>query len=95
MHRVRRAADGRSREALAARAPARAAAKDQLEAARHEADAAQAARGARALVRVAENRVKELAIQPEIDAVAVANALWHTRCALAVAHYEARQATNS
>ena len=29
--------------------------------------------------------MKELAIQPEIDAVAVANALWHTRCALAVA----------
>ena len=49
-------------EAMAARAPTRAAAKGQLEAARHEADAAQAARGARALVRVAENRVKELRV---------------------------------
>ena len=37
-------------EAMAARAPTRAAAKGQLEAARHEADAAQAARGARALI---------------------------------------------
>ena len=36
-------------------------------------------------MRVTENRAKELAILPEIDAAAVANALWHTRCALAVA----------
>ena len=37
------------------------------------------------MIRVTENRAKELAILPEIDAAAVANALWHTRCALAVA----------
>ena len=71
--------------ALAARAPARTAAKEQLEAAQHEADAAQAARSARALERTAGKRVAEMEKPPEIDAATNANALWQTRCALAVA----------
>ena len=69
--------------ALAARAPARTAAKDQLEAAQHEADAAQAARSARALERTAGKRVAEMEKPPKIDAATNANALWQTRCALA------------